>query len=92
MHLLKCYDKHIDYILPQLVCSDCEKKLVPGDEVCTVVIKWGSSKTTCRQCYDKYEIEENDEGHEGCFNCIHDCNEIGSTSDGEWCEEYRRQP
>lgn len=53
----KCYSKEIAYEIPQIVCEDCNKYLKPGDNLCTIVIEWGSGKTTCEKCYRKYEID-----------------------------------
>ena len=53
----KCYDKEIAYVVPKLKCSMCGKHIKVGEELCSVVIKWGDGRTTCRECYDEYEID-----------------------------------
>lgn len=53
----KCYDKKVLYKVPKLTCSICGKHIKVDDEVCSVVIKWGDGRTTCRECYDQYEID-----------------------------------
>jgi len=53
----KCYSKEIEYIVPKLHCSMCGKHIKIGEELCSVVLKWGDGRTTCRECYDQYEID-----------------------------------
>lgn len=57
MEKIKCYEKELQYIIPQLKCSLCSKKLYPGDGLYSVVPTWGNGCSTCKECYDKYEID-----------------------------------
>lgn len=54
---MKCYDKYIQYRVPELKCSMCKKTISVGEELCMVILTWGYGKSTCRDCYDKYEID-----------------------------------
>ena len=53
----KCYDKTLEYVVPRLYCSMCEKNIRPGDGLYMVVLKWGDGRHTCEECYNKYEID-----------------------------------
>lgn len=53
-----CYSKELLYVIPEITCSDCNKILKSGNALYTIVIVWGSSKTVCKKCYDKYEVDE----------------------------------
>lgn len=52
----KCYNKEIVYVVPKIICSMCGKHIKVDNEVCSVVIKWGNGRITCRECYDQYKI------------------------------------
>lgn len=60
----KCYAKEIEYVVPKLTCSMCGKHIKVGEELCTVVLEWGDGRTTCKKCYDEYEIDWSMHDHE----------------------------
>ena len=63
----KCYSKRILYTIPQIKCSICDCDINKGEEVCIVAVTWGNGITTCRKCYNEFEIDwslHEDEGDE----------------------------
>lgn len=57
---MKCYDKHTDYTIPILKCEFCKRLIKPGEMLCSVIVEWGSGKSACLECYEKFEV---DDGH-----------------------------
>ena len=54
---IKCYDKKFSYIIPKINCQLCKKYISTGENVYRVSLQWGNDKTTCKECYDMYEID-----------------------------------
>lgn len=54
--LMKCYDKHIDYIVPFFECNFCKRPIRQGEMLCSVILEWGISKSACLECYEKFEV------------------------------------
>lgn len=53
----KCYFKDIKYVIPQLRCNFCDKIIKPGQGVYSIILTWGDGRTSCKECYDTYEID-----------------------------------
>jgi hypothetical protein len=51
---MECFCKELTYRIPEHVCAFCGEKIVPGENLYTVVIKWGNGQSACKKCYDKY--------------------------------------
>ena len=54
---LKCYYKEFSYTVPKIYCQLCKKYIEAGENLYTVALQWGNGKTTCKECYDMYEID-----------------------------------
>ena len=54
---LKCYNKRLEYVVPTIRCDFCKTHIKSGDELYSVVLTWGNGKTSCKECYDKFEID-----------------------------------
>lgn len=55
--MIKCYHKEFQYVIPKLTCNVCGVHLKTGDGLYSVSLKWGRSISTCKKCYDKFEID-----------------------------------
>lgn len=58
LKIRKCHSKEFLYVVPTIKCWFCNKHIKPGDELFIVVLSWGDGRPSCKECYDKYEIDE----------------------------------